>query len=306
VDMKGELIGIGVSIRFDSPTGMASVNGLVPRSVAERDGIEVGDQIVSVDGKLYKGLQLRDMVHDIRGKAGESIRLKLLRGDKMITKDVVREQMPWSPVEFSMVGGKMGLLSIQYFNEKTVEAVTRALTRFRNDGGKSLIVDLRGNSGGLFDKELEVAGLFSPKGSVLVHIASRTGEEQAIRAEKSPLIENIPVAVLVNEETASGGELLASSLADNLHAKLIGAKTHGKWNVQSIDDLPNGYAVKYTIKTFKSPGGKSYQDVGLEPDMAISPAGENVGKSDLSDTDFKKRLSQDAPLRAAFSILKST
>jgi carboxyl-terminal processing protease len=285
---------------------MASVNGLVPRSVAERDGIEVGDQIVSVDGKLYKGLQLRDMVHDIRGKAGESIRLKLLRGDKMITKDVVREQMPWSPVEFSMVGGKMGLLSIQYFNEKTVEAVTRALTRFRNDGGKSLIVDLRGNSGGLFDKELEVAGLFSPKGSVLVHIASRTGEEQAIRAEKSPLIENIPVAVLVNEETASGGELLASSLADNLHAKLIGAKTHGKWNVQSIDDLPNGYAVKYTIKTFKSPGGKSYQDVGLEPDMAISPAGENVGKSDLSDTDFKKRLSQDAPLRAAFSILKST
>jgi carboxyl-terminal processing protease len=109
----------------------------------------------------------------------------------------------------------------------------------------------------------------------------------------------------VNEETASGAELLAASLADNLHAKLIGTKTHGKWNVQSIDDLPNGYAVKYTIKTFKSPGGKSYQDVGIEPDVAISPAGENVGKSDLSSDDFKKRLSQDAVLRAAYSLLKS-
>jgi carboxyl-terminal processing protease len=317
VDMKGELIGIGVSIRFDSPTGSASVLGLVPHSVSERDGILVGDQIISVDGKLYKGLQLRDMVHDIRGKAGESIRLKILRGDKIITKDVVREQMPWTPVEFSMLDGlsdnppgspagrKMGLLAIQYFNEKTSAEVSRALTRFRNEGGKSLIVDLRGNGGGLFDKELEVAGYFSPKGAVLVHIESRSGTEETVHAEKAPLIDDVPVVVLVNEETASGAELLAASLADNLHAKLIGTKTHGKWNVQSIDDLPNGYAVKYTIKTFKSPGGKSYQDVGIEPDVAISPAGENVGKSDLSSDDFKKRLSQDAVLRAAYSLLKS-
>lgn len=306
VDMKGELIGIGVSIRFDSPTGIASVIGLVPHSVAERDGVQVGDQIISVDGRLYKGLQLRDMVHDIRGKAGESVRLKILRGDQLITKSVIRERMPWSPVEFSMLDGKTGLLTIQYFNEKTAPEVSRALARFKSEGGKSLIVDLRGNSGGLFEKELEVAGYFTPQDSVLVRVQSRGGSEESIRAQKAPLIENVPIAVLVNDETASGAELLAASLADNLHAKLIGARTHGKWNVQSIDDLPNGYAVKYTIKTFKSPGGKSYQDVGIEPDMLISPTGENVGKSGLTPSEFEKRLSEDAPLRAAYSLLKST
>jgi carboxyl-terminal processing protease len=304
-DLKGEMTGIGVAIKFDSTTGIASVIGLVPQSVAEKDGIQVGDQIVSVNGRLYKGLQLRDVVYDIRGKAGDKIRLKILRGDQVIAKNVVREKMSWSPVEASVLDGKVGLLDIQHFNANTAPDVKAALAKFSAEKIKSLIIDMRGNSGGLFDSAVESAGYFLPKDSVVVRVESRAGKEEVVKTESDPLISDVPVAILVDGETASGAELFTASLAENLHAQVFGAKTRGKWNAQSVEVLPNQFAIKYTIKLFKSPNEKSYQDVGMEPDVSVASAGERSAKFSQADP-MKKRLSEDAAFRAAYRLLSST
>lgn len=114
----------------------------------------------------------------------------------------------------------------------------------------------------------------------------------------------IPIAVLVDDKTSCAAELLAASLADNLGAKLVGSRTRGKWTVDIVKDLPNKSAVQYPIKFFKSPKNKSFQDVGLEPDVKVTIAEGNGARSSVSK-DPQNKMASDAPLRAACNVLSS-
>lgn len=301
-DLKGEVTGIGVEIKFESGTGISSVIGLIPGSVAEKAGVRVGDQIISVNGKLYKGLQFRDVVYEIRGMVGERVKLKILRGDSLVTKEVMREKIAWSPVDSMMLEKKVGLVSIRYFNETTSRLLREAMERLKGDGVRSLIVDLRGNSGGLFEKAIEAAGYLLPKGSVVVRVDARGSKQESVKTTNEPVIHGVAVAVLVDDETSSGAELFAASLVDNLGAKLVGTKTHGKWSAQTIESLPNRFAIKFTTKIFKSPKNRTYQDVGMEPDILVT--GEGKDAKPMSK-DPQKKLASDAPLRAAYNLLSS-
>lgn len=296
-DLKGEITGIGVEIKFDDDTGISKVIGIIPGTAAEKSGLRVGDQIVSINGRLYKGLQFRDVVYDIRGKVGDQVRLRVLRGDEMITRSVTREKVSWSPVEWKMLPGGIGLIELRYFAEPTPELLKKALASFGAGRLKGLVIDLRQNSGGLFDKAVESAGIFLPKGATVVSVVDRDGKSESIKSGHEPSLQGVPVVLVVCHETASGAELFAGSLADNLGARLVGEKTMGKWNAQMLETLTNRYAIKFTTKLFQSPKGHSYQDVGMSPDIEVDGGAHDEASSKKPETDVR--------VRAAVNLLKS-
>lgn len=298
IDLQGKFNGVGIEVKFDEGSDVADVIKAIPGSPAEKAGIKDGDEIVSVDGKLVKGLQLRDVVYAIRGTPGEKVKLKILRGDSLVTKEVTRETRSWNSVVRAMLGN-VGVIAISNFNETTSASFAKELKELREKGMTSLIVDLRGNSGGLFDSAVQAAGAILPTGSVVARLDKRDGTEEEIRSTAEPVVTgSIPIAVLVNGETASSAELFTQALADDLGAKVIGARTKGKWNVQTIEDLPNGFAVRFTTGNFKSPRGHAFPDVGIEPDVLVA----STGAPERFDGQNLEKLNSDSALRAAVSL----
>jgi len=301
-DLQGEIVGIGMIIgSFDPTSGYIDVKGTVAGSPAERAGLAPPDKIVTVDGKLFRGMTLRDVVREVRGKAGETVTLSVLRGDKLLSIPVVREKVTFDTVRADVIGHDVGYVRIPAFNAKTPAALHDVLADLAARGAKGLVLDVRSNQGGLFDDAVASVGLLVPAGSTVVNL-NRRGKVEPVVAKTTPLLPDVPVAVLVNKDTASSAELVAAALHDLRHATLIGTGTRGKWTVQKIDDLPNGYALKYTSALFTSPAGKSFEGVGMLPDIAVDEAGEAVEHA-LLEKDPVKRVEGDVQIRTALAVV---
>lgn len=299
-DLAGELVGVGVQIKFESSTGHADVLGTIPGSASERAGLLAGDKIVAVNGKLYKGMSIRDVVSDIRGKAGESVTMTVLRGDKLVPFTVTREKIAYDQPSGATLPGNVGYVRIPSFNKKTPTAVRASLEGL----GKSvtgLVVDLRQNPGGSFDDALATAELLLPEGTGIVNLKRKGKPEEKHVAKGKPFFVDVPLTVLVDGGTASGAELLTAALQEGRHARVVGQKTVGKWSVQTIDELSNGYAFKYTVSLLKSPSGRSFEGVGLPPDVEVVMDEKALPK--LNTTPAAQRVERDVQLRTALVLL---
>jgi carboxyl-terminal processing protease len=303
-ELTGQIVGIGIEVKFDSDSGQVSVLGLISGSPAEKAGVLAGDRVLKIDGKSLKGLQLRDVVHLIRGPAGQSVTLTLLREDQIVSRTVKRAAIAWSPVHELTLPGPIALVSVMTFNEKTPSLLKAALEHARASKPRGLVLDLRGNQGGLFDKLVDCASLMLPKGKLVVTRIGRGGAEEAYRSTGDPLLD-VPVLVLADGSTASSAELFAGALQQSGGARVIGKRTHGKWNVQKVVELKNGWALKYTIGVFKSPRGELLDGKGLEPDLEVEmPGKEDAVEKVQRIKDPKERLANDPQLRAAVALLK--
>jgi carboxyl-terminal processing protease len=301
-DLEGEVVGVGVKIKFDSASGYIDVLGTVPGTPADRAGLAPPDKIVTVNGKLYKGLTLTDCVSDIRGKAGETVTLSILRGDKLVSVPLKREKVSYDLVTKMVVGGDVGYVRIPSFNGKTAGALKDALGDLHGKSLRGLVLDLRCNPGGSFDAAVSSASELLPAKSTVALLKKRTGTE-TIQSKDAPVITNLPLAVLVDHETSSGAELMTAALQEDEHATVIGQRTLGKWTVQTIMDLPNGYAAKYTLALFQSPSGRSFQSVGMPPDIEVDMADEQIERLE-SVSDPVKRIEGDVQLRTAVQLLQ--
>ncbi len=296
-----EFAGIGIVFNFLADTGLIQVLRLTPGSPAEKNGIHVDDNIVSVNGKTYREKKIIDVVHDIRGRVGDSIHLKILRGDQIISKSFKLESIHWNPVESEILPHKIGLLYVYYFGENTPDLIRSALDKFKNAGVRGLIVDLRYNDGGVFDSAIRSSELFVPKGSTITTIIDRENNKEKKKSNQEPVFtENLPIALISNQYTAAGAELFASALIENRGATLVGEKTAGKWNVQTLEKLPNGFAIKYTTQNFLSPKGVSFHEIGLKPDLEVA------SKKDFRPlaNNIEVRLTADAQLKAAVYLIR--
>lgn len=305
LDLAGKVTGIGAEMKFTEQTGYATITKIVPNSPAEKSGIKKDDQILSVDGKKFKGKPFKDLVYSIRGQVGKKVGLKILRDDRIISLDIKREIIPWTPVEFQKVDNNTGLLAIGYFTEDSPKLVETSLREVNEQNIKKLIVDLRGNSGGGFDQAIKVTELFLPKGKVITTTKNREGKIETFKSNGGLLNNDVQVILLTNKETFCGAELLAAALKENKSVKIVGETTFGKWNAQTVESLPNKFAIKYTVKEFRSPLGNSFQDTGLKPDVEVILP-KDVDSRELSSRfDVSKRLELDAQLKAAFELVKT-
>lgn len=300
-DLHGELVGVGVSIDLDPVTGYIDVKGTLPGTPADRAGIAPPDKIVTVDGKLYRGLTLRDVMNDIRGKAGDTVTLTILRGAQLVNVPLVREKFAYDGVTHTMLPGDVGYVRIPAFNERTPPMLKDALTDLVGHHARSAVLDLRDNQGGGFDASIAAAGEMVPAGSIISTLDKR-GKIEPTAPSAAQVLPDMPMAVLVDHETASSAELVAAAMRDLRHASLVGATTTGKWTVQTIEDLPNGYAMKYTLAVFRAPSGKSYDGTGLTPDVEVDMPDDAIAKARLL-TDTTQRVAQDTQLRTAVALL---
>lgn len=302
VELAGKVSGIGVTLKWDESQGYGRVLHVITGSPSEKAGIKADDEILSVEGKKFKGKPFRDLVYALRGKPGESVHLKILREDKILSLSVNRDVLTWNAVELTDVTPSTALLTISFFSEDTPARMKEKLAEVNSRKVKNLIVDLRDNTGGGFEQAIEVAGMFAPEGAVVVTTKDRAGHEEQHRGKGSLLDPSVHVTLLVNHGTTCGGELLAEALKETRKAQLIGQTTFGKWNAQTVEMLPNHFGVKYTVEGFYAPSGKTFQGIGIKPDLEI-PLASDIDVGELrAQADLHKRLEQDAQLRAAIEL----
>jgi carboxyl-terminal processing protease len=305
-ELHGTIVGIGVrGIDFDAATGYGTVVEPIPGSPAEKAGLLSGDIIVTVDGRLFKDATLEDLVNAIRGEAGVPVTLAILRGSRLMNIPITRDHIQFNAVDSGLLPGGFGFVSIPSFSERTPGELRHALEELGAKQVRGLILDLRQNSGGSFEAAVASAELLVPPGATIVRVKKRSSEETfTSHAQSAPPLLGIPLTVLVDHETSSGAELVAGALRDDRHARVVGMRTYGKWSVQLLDDLPNGYVVKYTTGLFLPPSGTSGEGVGLAPDIEVD---QEPGRFCKLPTvaHAEERLASDAQLRTAVTLLET-
>ncbi len=277
VQTKGEFGGIGVEI--SSELSVIKVVSAIEDTPAFKAGIKTGDYIISINDKSIVGQGIEEVVKKIRGKAGSSVKLTIVRKDekKPIEKSITRQIIKVKAVKAKRFKD-VAYIKITTFSEKATSGVVLELKKLKNQIGekdfRGLVLDLRNNPGGLLDQAIEISDLFLKKNQNIVSIKGKSGKE-AIFNDKSDdnLIGNLPIVVLVNEGSASASEIVAGALQDNKRAIVMGKKTFGKGSVQTIIPIEgNKGAIKMTTALYYTPSGKSIQAHGIEPDIELAEA----------------------------------
>lgn len=261
--------GIGVVVEI-TEDGLWQVQSTLPGSPAERAGIVAEDILRRADGALLADLDLEQLQQALGGEAGSQVRVEIVHNGLSRILLIERAPIQQPTVAHMMLAGGIGYLYLDSFGENTAQELHTALQEMQQEGMRALLLDLRDNPGGLMNSVIDVASELLPAGAVL-RLVDRSGNEETVTVAGPGL--GLPMAVLVNEWSASAAEVLAGAIADRTNSKLIGERTYGKGVMQDIYELgQNGHygALKITTAEFFTPNGTQIQSVGLEPDLTVS------------------------------------
>lgn len=281
-DTEGEFDGIGVTIRMDDD-GCISVFQPLPDSPAARAGVRAFDRILKIDGVSTDGIDLSEAAKLIRGPRGTSVHLTLQRGynekgaePEIVEVDVKRGKIPLESVKESrLLEGGIGYIRLYDFKKRTAEELATDIKKLSDEGMTGLVLDLRWNSGGLLTASKEVCELFLPKNTLVTYTEGRkkssgNAEEMKLHTEKPPVLpDNSPMIVLVNEQTASSGEIVTGALQFWARALIVGVNTYGKGSVQTIIPLKNppNSALRLTTALYYTPAQVTIHNQGIKPDV---------------------------------------
>ena len=264
--LEGQYSGIGVWLRSDE-SGLVGIAGVVPTSPAEFANLQEGDLIQSVDGQTTKNKSLATVAKLLSGKPNTTAILSVNRSEETLTFSVKRAELRSNPVQLKKLTNQIILISISEFSRGTARSMRSALAASGSERA-GVILDLRGNPGGLLVEATDVAGAFLNGGTVV----------EFFKPGKSPEIFNAigdgdsktPLVILVDRGTASAAEIVAAALQDRNRAVIVGERTFGKAAVQDLTELSNGADIELTIGYYLTPSGKRLDGQGLEPDILVS------------------------------------
>ena len=284
---KGIYYGIGAYVSFDNTINMARISGVMPGSPAESAELCVDDIIYEINKESTQGLSLEEVVGLIKGEAGTTVHLTLVRNGSTsnVEVDVERAQIEVPTVSSEVFDNNVGYLKITEFDEVTYSQFVENMAELRAQNIEGLIIDLRSNPGGNLSTVCDIARQLLPKG-VIVYTEDREGNREDYTCDGQNEID-IPVVVLVNQYSASASEIMAGAIKDYNLGKLVGKTTYGKGIVQRIFDLRDGTAVKLTVSSYFTPNGINIHGVGIEPDVEVEYDGEAYAK-DKTDTQLDK------------------
>lgn len=263
-EMKGNYTGVGIVINpTDDGVEVVSVYNDSP---AMRGGLQAGDLILTVNGTDLKTIEKEKMADGLLGPENTPVSITLKRGEAILTYTLIRGQIHIDPVEARIQEPGIGYIRILEFTEGTADEFFKAYAALKKQGMTKLILDLRNNPGGYLSEALPIADMFCPKGTVMLYEKSRSAEETAV-SEETPY--GIPLAVLVNGQSASASEILAGIIKANKTGTLVGTKTFGKGVVQTTLPLNDGKrgAVKMTVAEYFVTGHTAVHKVGILPDV---------------------------------------
>lgn len=280
VSINSKITGIGVNI--SSVAGKTYVVSVIESTPAYSAGLKEGDLILKVNGKSISGMKTSEVADLVRGPENSVVQITFLRKKKSITKKIIRKEIKIKTVK-SSVDKNIGYIQVlSFIGTTTSNEFINALEK--TDKTKGLIIDLRGNTGGLLPNAVFIANMFIDKGKI-VSIVGRNGYKRNIYAQSTDYVNNKPLLILVDGGSASASEILSGALKDYHRAKLVGTRTFGKGMVQKIIPLPNETGLNLTIAKYLTPLGHDINKKGIEPDVEV--------KLSYKEANFKKDIQLD-------------
>jgi carboxyl-terminal processing protease len=319
-DLDGEYGGIGIEVEMHK--GACAVVEPIPGAPGDRAGIRLGDEIVSIDGRpIGRDGSMGKVVERLRGKPHTHVRVGLLRPSDGSRRDLdlVREVITVVSVRNArVIDGSTGYIQIREFSDHTGEQFDDAMNALLKKGIDSLVIDLRNNPGGLLDAAVDVAEPFFRKGELIVYTQGRRPADREnflSETEGDPLA--IPVAVLINGDTASAAEIVTGALKDAGRAVIVGERSYGKGSVQTIFKLKNGEGLRLTTAHYFTPSGALINARGITPQVEVVMTPEEdrklerqLARPDITGpSDFMERFAfapiEDRQLDAALDVLRA-
>ncbi|MFH2219073.1 MAG: S41 family peptidase [Pseudomonadota bacterium] len=285
MDTQGKFTGIGVSITMRD--GFVMVIAPIEGTPAFKAGIEAGDKIIKVDGQPVKDLQ--EAVKMMRGPKGTTVVVFIKREEieKPLEFTLIRDVIPIESVKAILLKPGYGYIRITNFSDGTTKDLVAALKELESGDPplSGLVLDLRGNPGGLLPQSIQVSDIFLDSGTIL-SIKGRVEKHTKIyTAHPNAIKRSYPIVVLINGGSASASEIVAGALQDNKRALLLGTNSFGKGSVQTVETLRNGFGIKLTIARYYTPSGRSIQAKGIEPDIVVKY--KLLDPSDSAGTDSR-------------------
>ena len=272
-DLKSKTDGIGVSVIWNAEYGAIEVLSVYENSPAEKAGIEPGDLIIEADGQSVSELGYDNSINAIRGEAGTSVSITVRRGEnysELITVSAVRATVTAKTVSFRQLG-TVAVLSVSGFHENTPDDLKAAVNEAKNAGCDRIVFDMRNNPGGLLSAVRDVLDYILPEGDV-VRMVDSDGNWTALHSDASCL--EMPMAVIVNGNTASAAELFTAALRDFGYAEVIGTQTYGKGTVVGPYTLSDGSVLQISIQHYYPPKSDNFEGKGITPDVVIDLSDE--------------------------------
>jgi carboxyl-terminal processing protease len=305
--IDGNYQGLGISVQMDD--GAVKVVSPFKGSPAEKAGIKAGDYITHVNGKLIYGTDIDDAVEQMRGPAGSTVRLSIVRQgrDAPFDVSVTRGVIDLQPVTSELKNGNIGYVSVNEFSKdvgKDVNGAIRALKAKAGGRLAGIVLDLRSNPGGSLDEAVALSDLFLTQGQIVSQRGRNRQDTIYYDAESvfpGDAAAGTPIVVLIDEGTASASEIVAGALQDQHRALIMGERSFGKGSVQTLLPLGQTAALKLTTARYYTPSGHSVQEGGIEPDIAVPQLSDpDLAKRDkfrLRESDLRGHLVNEAALK---------
>ncbi len=310
MDTKGQLEGVGLELIDDN--GLIRVIEVLSDSPADRAGIHAGDVIISVDGEYVEDIKFTNAVQKIRGSAGTTVSMLVRRDDNIIEVNPIRSIIKTNFITSDFRDGIV-YIRVSFFAEGLSDLIKKEIASFfeKNANFEAIIIDLRGNPGGLLSQAVELCDLLLEDGKDILYVRSkkkrnnqtyRSGGQinSGIAKDLLSVYKEVPLVILINEGSASASEIVAGALQDNKRATVVGKKSFGKGSVQKLISLgkSNG-AIKITSAVYYTPSNKIIQGVGVEPDVVL-----DYENKCISSHDTKTIYECDSQLVGAIDIVR--
>jgi len=278
-EISGQFEGIGAELA-ERNNHLVIITPL-DSSPAAKAGILAGDIIDAIDGKKAVDLTIDQAVDLIRGAKGTTVTLTIIRGGAVKDYPIIRDNINVNSVSSKFQeynGQKVAILKISQFGDDTTELVSTFADDALKNKSQKIIIDLRNNPGGYLDSAIDIASLFM-KDRVVVKERDKTGVIKEYKTTVTAKLTGIPLVVLINNGSASASEILAGAISDHGLGMLLGEKSFGKGSVQTIDELPNGSALKVTIAKWQTPNGTEIDGVGIKPNIEVVMTEDDINNN---------------------------
>ena len=273
IDTSGQYGGLGMEVTTEE--GFVKVITPIDNTPAKKAGIKAGDFITEIEGESIIGLSLTEAVKRMRGKPGEPITITIVREDEEAEEyTMVREIIKRQTVKHEVKDG-VGYIRIAQFNEKASDGLEGAIKSLKKELGGSLpgiVLDLRGNPGGLLDQSVNVSSVFLDGGEVVSTRGRSANDTERYNGQSGELAKGVPLVVLIDGASASASEIVAGAVQDRGRGLVVGMTSFGKGSVQSVIPLRGGRdgALRLTTQRYYTPSGRSIQGTGIDPDIFVS------------------------------------
>ena len=294
--MDNSYVGIGITLEEVQEDGTFRVRSVVPEGPADQAGILAEDRLLKVNEESVEDLTMEEVAARIKGEAGTQVTLTVLRQGETVTLTVTRNQVNVAVAKGNLINGCIGYVRIENFDSRSAEETIAVIEDLIAQGADRLLFDVRFNSGGYEHELVEILDYLLPEGN-LISNADKEGKEERFSSDAKSL--NLPMAVLINEDSYSAAELFAADLSEYGAAKTVGSNTVGKGFYQNLFQLGDGSAVDLSVGRYYTSKGENLEGVGLTPDVKV----------DMTDEDYFRLYygqlpqEEDVQLQAAVALL---